>query len=91
MEGHRHNATDARRAQLTFGPDDIGRQLERLGLILDYAAGQGKELRAVNLMVEKNIPVVLVDPNAPEPSAAAPVAQPAPTPKKPAATRSAKR
>lgn len=60
-------ATDARRARLTFGLDDIGRQLERLGAVLDYASTQGKELRTVNLMVEKNIPATLADPAAPEP------------------------
>lgn len=60
-------ATDARRARLTFGLEDIGRQLDRLGAVLDYAASQGKELRTVNLMVEKNIPAVLADPGAPEP------------------------
>ena len=77
-------ATDARRARLTFGLDDIGRQLDRLGAVLDYAAAQGKEIRTVNLMVEKNTPAVLVDPSAPEPeagtaqeSAAKPVASPA--------------
>ena len=58
--------TDARRAKLTFGLDDIGRQLERLGAVLDYAAAQGKEIRTVNLMVEKNTPAVLADPAAPE-------------------------
>jgi len=59
-------ATDARRGKLTFGIDDIGRQLERLGAVLDYVAAQGKEIRAVNLMVERNIPAILVDPAAPE-------------------------
>jgi len=82
--------TDSRRAKITFGLDDIGRQMERLGAVLDYAAAQGKEIRTVNLMVEKNIPAVLVDPAAPEPDAgsvveveAKPVAKPAasPTPK----------
>jgi len=62
-------ATDAKRAKLTFGIDDIGRQLDRLGAVLDYAAAQGKEIRKVNLMVERNIPAILVDPGAPEPEA----------------------
>lgn len=87
-------ATDARRAKLTFGLDDIGRQLERLGAVLDYAGSQGKEIRTVNLMVEKNIPAVLADPAAPEPEPAAeePAEKPAPKPvvaeatPKPAAT-----
>lgn len=55
-------ATDARRAKLTFGLDNIGTQLDRLGAVLDYAGSQGKEVRTVNLMVEKNIPAVLADP-----------------------------
>ena len=63
---------DARRAKLTFGLDDIGRQLERLGAVLDYAAAQGKEIRTVNLMVERNIPAVLGDPAALELESAAP-------------------
>jgi len=58
--------TDSRRAKLTFGLDDIGRQLDRLGAVLDYAAAQGKEIRTVNLMVERNIPAILADPSAPE-------------------------
>lgn len=74
-------ATDGRRAKLTFGIDDIGRQLDRLGAVLDYAAAQGKEIRTVNLMVEKNIPAVLVDPGTPEPEASA-----AQEPAKPAVT-----
>ena len=85
-------ATDSRRAKITFGLDDIGRQLDRLGAVLDYAAAQGKEIRTVNLMVEKNIPTVLADPAAPEPEAGIP-AEPEPKPKiaaKPAATPAAK-
>ena len=83
-------ATDSRRAKITFGLDDIGRQMDRLGALLDYAAAQGKEIRTVNLMVEKNTPAVLVDPAAPETEAGAsaepeakPVAKPSasPTPK----------
>jgi cell division protein FtsQ len=57
-------ATDARRAKLTFGLDNIETQLDRLGAVLDYATSQGKEVRTVNLMVEKNIPAVLADPAA---------------------------
>ncbi|XHR28330.1 MAG: cell division protein FtsQ/DivIB [Chthoniobacteraceae bacterium] len=57
-------ATDARRAKLTFGLDNIENQLDRLGAVLDYATSQGKEIRTVNLMVEKNIPAVLADPAA---------------------------
>ena len=69
-------ATDAKRAKLTFGIDDIGRQLERLGAVLDYAAAQGKEVRKVNLMVERNIPAVLADPAAPPAAAETPESGP---------------
>jgi len=62
-------ATDAMRSKLTFGLDDIGRQLDRLGAVLDYAAAQGKEIRTVNLMVERNIPAILTDPSAPDATA----------------------
>ena len=87
-------ATDSRRAKLTFGIDDIGRQLDRLGAVLDYAAAQGKEIRTVNLMVEKNTPAVLVDPAAPEPEAPAapePVAKPAATPAEKAPAKTPKK
>lgn len=68
-------ATDAKRAKLTFGIDDIGMQLDRLGAVLDYASAQGKELRTVNLMVARNIPTILVDPAAPE-AEESPVSEP---------------
>jgi len=83
-------ATDSRRAKITFGLDDIGRQLDRLGAVLDYAAAQGKEIRTVNLMVEKNIPAVLADPAAPEPEAGAPAAAEPQPAAKPSATPAAK-
>lgn len=77
-------ATDSRRAKLTFGLDDIGPQLDRLGAVLDYAASQGKEIRTVNLMVQRNLPAVLADPAtidaepnvAEEPAASAKPAEP---------------
>ena len=82
--------TDARRGKLTFGLDDIGRQLDRLGAVLNYAATQNKEIRTVNLMVERNIPAVLADPAAPdsEPAAEEPAVKPGTKPapsKQPAA------
>ncbi len=92
-------ATDARRAKLTFGLDDIGKQLDRLGAVLNYAAAQGKEVRTVNLMVEKNIPAVLVDPAASEeaapaaeasPAASVPADKAAPKPAEPKSTPAAK-
>ena len=82
-------ATDARRAKLTFGLDDIGRQLERLGAVLDCAGAQGKEIRSVNLMVERNIPAVFADPAAVQDEPAAveePVAKPVAKPSEPKST-----
>jgi len=73
-------ATDAKRAKLTFGIDDIARQLERLGAVLDYAAAQGKEVRKVNLMVERNIPAILADPAAAETPESGPDQEDAPKP-----------
>lgn len=57
-------ATDSRRAQITFSLDNIDRQLERLGALLDYVDGNHQEIQTVNLMVERNIPVTF----APTPS-----------------------
>ena len=61
----------------------------KLGAVLDYAASQGKEIRTVNLMVERNIPAILADPSDPETEPGAtqevtvtPPPKPTPTPGK---------
>jgi cell division protein FtsQ len=58
--------TDAKRAQITFGIDNVETQLGRLGAVLDYVAGAHREIQTVNLMVERNVPVTFV-PAGPEP------------------------
>ena len=50
--------TDDRRARVTFGFDNIEGQLGRLHQLLDYVEPQNRELQSVNLMLERNIPVV---------------------------------
>lgn len=53
-------ATDQRHAKLTFGLDDIPGQLETLALIRRTAAQRLDEIATVNLMVQRNVPVTLV-------------------------------
>ena len=57
--------TDDRRARVTFGFDNIEGQLARLRQLLDYVEPQNRELQSVNLMLERNIPVVFAPPPAP--------------------------
>ncbi len=53
-------ATDQRHAKLTFGLDDIAGQLDNLAMIRRAAALRGDEIATVNLMVQRNVPVTLV-------------------------------
>lgn len=57
--------TDDRRAKVTFGFDNIEGQLGRLRQLLDYVEPQNRELQSVNLMLERNVPVVFAPPPAP--------------------------
>jgi cell division septal protein FtsQ len=57
--------TDDRKARVTFGFDNIEGQLGRLRQLLDYVEPQNRELQSVNLMLERNIPVVFALPPAP--------------------------
>ncbi len=78
-QGYCMVVTNAKRAKITFGIDNISRQLERLGAVLDYVASSHREIQTVNLMVERNIPVTFAPPPGQEqgtPEApAAPVAE----------------
>jgi cell division septal protein FtsQ len=56
--------TDQRHAKITFGLDRLDAQLSHLYRCLDRAAEDHKELRTVNLLVERNIPVTFFDPEA---------------------------
>jgi cell division protein FtsQ len=57
--------TDDRKARVTFGFENIEGQLGRLRQLLDYVEPQSRELQSVNLMLERNIPVVFAQPPAP--------------------------
>lgn len=59
-------ATDQRRAQLTFGLDDIAGQLERLRLVRGEAILIGQEIETINLIPVRNIPVTFIQPTAGE-------------------------
>jgi cell division protein FtsQ len=60
-------ATDAKRTRVTFGLENIDRQLERLGIVLDRFATAQPEIQTVNLLVERNTPVTFVPPPGAEP------------------------
>jgi cell division protein FtsQ len=60
--------TDDKKARVTFGFDNIEGQLGRLRQLLDYVEPQNRELQSVNLMLERNIPVVFAAPPAPPPA-----------------------
>ncbi len=56
--------TDDRKARITFRFENIEGQLARLRQLLDYVEPQQRELQSVNLMLERNIPVVFAPPPA---------------------------
>jgi cell division septal protein FtsQ len=49
--------TNQTHAQITFGLDRVESQLERLAIFLDRIEQSRRELRAINLMVQRNVPV----------------------------------
>ena len=49
--------TDEKRTQVTFPLENVDRQLDRLGSVLDRFSSTHKEIQTVNLLVERNIPV----------------------------------
>lgn len=58
--------TDQRRAQLTFGLDDIAGQLNRLAIVQSETALIGQEIKTINLIPVRNIPVTFLPPTPPE-------------------------
>ncbi|HEV7403908.1 MAG TPA: FtsQ-type POTRA domain-containing protein [Chthoniobacteraceae bacterium] len=75
--------TDRGRAKVTFGLDEIDRQLTRFYRILDDVEPKHLEIQTVNLLIERNIPVTFVDDNQPEPPPeTSPVKPPDKTPPK---------
>lgn len=72
--------TDKAHSRVTFGLDEIDRQLTRFYRVLDHVESIHREIQTVNLLVERNTPVTFVDDELD--SAAAeppPVAPPVPT------------
>jgi cell division septal protein FtsQ len=59
-------ATDQKRAQITFGLDDIAGQLDRLSAVRGEAALIGQEIQTINLILVRNIPVTFMQPAASE-------------------------
>jgi hypothetical protein len=51
-------ATDHEHACATFGLEDLAGQIEKLNRLLDYCDQSHREIQAVNLMVQRNMPVV---------------------------------
>jgi cell division protein FtsQ len=53
--------TDRAHATITFGLDNIDRQLTRFYRILDYVEPTHREIQTVNLLVDRNTPVTFLD------------------------------
>jgi len=51
-------ASDQSRRKITIGLDDIPAQLSRLDLVLQQAAKMDQQIESINLMLERNVPVV---------------------------------
>jgi cell division septal protein FtsQ len=56
--------TDKNHTQVTFGFDDLERQLQRLEQFLVYSDDSKREMATVNLLVQRNIPVTFAKPAA---------------------------
>lgn len=55
-------ATDQKRAQLTFGLEDIAGQLERFSIVRDEVTHFGQDIQTINLIPKTNIPVTFMQP-----------------------------
>jgi cell division protein FtsQ len=66
-KGYCLTVTDKQHASVTFSMDEIESQLHRLGTVLNYCDKNSRELQAVNLMAQRNVPVTFVQetPSAP--------------------------
>ncbi len=80
-KGYCLRVRDRSHAQVTFGLDRVDAQLDRLNRLLDHLEPARREIQTVNLLVERNMPVTFVDPNA---VAAAGAPRPDAVPAKPA-------
>ena len=63
--------TDQLRRKITFGLERVDIQLDRLMHYLDFSETDGKQIQTVNLLVERNTPVVFAKSEAEEIEAAA--------------------
>ena len=59
-KGYCITVTDQKRAQITFGLDDVEAQLKRLASVQHEAALMTQGVQTVNLMLARNIPVTFV-------------------------------
>lgn len=64
--------TDQLRRKVTFATEGVDRQVDRLIRYLDFSEANGKQIQAVNLIVERNTPVVFADSTPPEDEATKP-------------------
>ena len=69
--------TDQNRRKITFGLDRVDRQVERLMHYLDFTEPSGKKIQTVNLLIERNTPIVFEPPVTEEPDTAPPPTPPA--------------
>lgn len=53
--------TDRNHAEITFGLDDIDKQLSKLNRLLEHLEPQQREIQTVNLLVKYNTPVTFFD------------------------------
>ena len=61
--------TDQNRRKITFGLDRVDRQVERLMHYLDSIEPGGKKIQTVNLLIERNTPIVFEAPVTEDPDA----------------------
>jgi cell division septal protein FtsQ len=54
--------TDQNRRKITFALDRVDRQVERLMHYLDFVEPSGKKIQTVNLLIERNTPIVFEEP-----------------------------
>ena len=62
VKGYCLVVTDQRRAKITFGFDKIDTQLARLNRLLDAIEPTRQEIRTINLIPDRNVPVTFYDP-----------------------------
>jgi cell division protein FtsQ len=60
-------AKNQKQTEITFGLDDLDSQLRRFAEVQREAANLGQDLKTVNVMVVRNIPVTFMPPPEPEP------------------------